>query len=73
MVVGTCHLNYAGGINWRVMVQATLGIKPDPVSEITNTKGLRGVAQVVQHRLSKQETLGSTPNTTEWGAGNTGN
>jgi hypothetical protein len=50
-----------GGINRRIIVQAGLGIKPDPISKITNAEGTGAVTQVVECLFSKPEALNSTP------------
>jgi hypothetical protein len=50
-----------GGINRRIEVQASLGIKQDPISKITNTKTAWGMAQLEAFSLSKLEALSSNP------------
>jgi hypothetical protein len=52
-----------GNPNKRVIVQASLGIKGDPISKITNTRRAGFVAQVVEPLPSKHETLSSTSST----------
>jgi hypothetical protein len=38
MVAYVCHLSYAGNVNGRISVQASLGIKGDLISKITHAK-----------------------------------
>jgi hypothetical protein len=49
VVVHTCHLNYVGSINRRIVVQAGLGMKGRP-SLKNNPKGKKsgGMAQLVE-------------------------
>jgi hypothetical protein len=55
------HLSQSqGGINRRIIVQAGLGIKLDPISKITNAEGTSAVTQVAECLLSKPEALNST-------------
>jgi hypothetical protein len=44
-------------------IQASAGIKEDPISEITRAKRADRVAQVVEHLPSKDKVLNSTPMT----------
>jgi hypothetical protein len=53
-----------GGTDRRIMVQASLGIKHNPVSKITNAKRADGRTQVVKCLSSKCEALSPTPSTT---------
>jgi hypothetical protein len=48
-----------GSINRKVVVQASSGIKQDPVSKIPNTKRPGGVTQAVQCLSSKCKSLSS--------------
>jgi hypothetical protein len=48
-----------GNINRRVVVQASPGMKQDPISKITNPKGAGGVTHMVEHLPSKYEALSS--------------
>jgi hypothetical protein len=50
-------------LNRRIVIQACLSIKQDPISKITNLKRTGGVAQVVENLPSKCEALNSTTNT----------
>jgi hypothetical protein len=45
----------------KIMVQASPGIKQDPISKITTGKRAGSVIQVVEHLPSKHESLGSIP------------
>jgi predicted membrane channel-forming protein YqfA (hemolysin III family) len=42
---------------WRILIQATLGKRQDPVSKITRVKRVWCMTQVVKHLLSKCKTL----------------
>jgi hypothetical protein len=57
MMVHTCHPNYAGSINRRVMIQTHLGINVRPYLKNKANKA-RGKAQVVEHNA-----LSSNPST----------
>jgi hypothetical protein len=58
MVPHACHLNFmAGNVKRKIIIQASLGKKQDPISKITREKRVAGMAQTVQHVLSKYETL----------------
>jgi hypothetical protein len=50
-----------GSTNKRIMVQAGLGVKRDPISKITKDKRAGGVAQVVKCLPNKCEALSSIP------------
>jgi hypothetical protein len=45
------------------VVQASLGIKGDPISKITTAKKDGGMGQAVEHLLYKQEALSSNTST----------
>jgi hypothetical protein len=51
--------------NRRIVIQASLGIKQDPVSKIASTKRTFGIGQVIAHLSHKHEALISTPSTTK--------
>jgi hypothetical protein len=48
-------------INRIIWIKASLGIKPDPISKITNRKRAGRVVQVVECLPSKHQALSSTP------------
>jgi hypothetical protein len=50
-----------GSTDKRITIQASLGIKRDPIFKITNAKRAAEVVQVVEHLPSKCKTLSSTP------------
>jgi hypothetical protein len=50
-MVHACHPSYTGSTNRRIMVQAGIGIKQDPISKITDTK----MTQVVECLPTKHE------------------
>jgi hypothetical protein len=58
-----CYPSYAGSINRRTIVQASLVIKARPISKITNTKRTCGEAQMVQCPPRKSKALSSNPST----------
>jgi hypothetical protein len=49
--------------NRKIMVQASQGKLQDPISKITRAKWAGGVAQALEHLLSKWEALSSNPST----------
>jgi hypothetical protein len=53
MVVHVCNPIYTGSINRRIKVQVGLAINARPFSKLTEGKWTGGVAQVVEHLLSK--------------------
>jgi hypothetical protein len=52
-----------GSTNRKILAQAALCIKQDPISKITNVKRAGGGASVVLHLSSKGEALSSTSST----------
>jgi hypothetical protein len=56
---------YHPSTNTRIEIQASLGIKRDPISKITKVRETGDVVQMVEHMPSKFETLHSTPSTTK--------
>jgi hypothetical protein len=56
------YLSYVGRTSRRIVVQASLGIKLDPISKITKIERASGVAQV-RVLPSKGKTLSSNPST----------
>jgi hypothetical protein len=58
--VRSMHLSFPtmwGSTNRRIMVQASLGIKTDLISKMTDTQRVGCMAQVVEHLPSKHEAL----------------
>jgi hypothetical protein len=52
-----------GSLKCRIIVQANLGKKQDPISKIIIIKWTRGVVQTVECLPSKQKILSSNPST----------
>jgi 3-hydroxyacyl-CoA dehydrogenase len=50
-----------GSINRRMVFQASLDKKQEPIPEITNIKQANSVAQMVEDLLSKHKVLSSNP------------
>jgi hypothetical protein len=66
-VAHSCHPSYSGNTNRRVAVQASLIRKQDSISQITNTKRVDRVAQVVE-----EVTWDRDPRRTVWAHAKTG-
>jgi hypothetical protein len=52
-----------GSLNRRIVVQASLGKKQDPISKITRENRAGVVTQMVKHLPSKCKALSSKPST----------
>jgi hypothetical protein len=61
MVAHTCHPKSVGSINRKIVVQASLGIKQDPISNTTKPKRTRGA----QLKWKSALLASSTPHTTK--------
>jgi tagatose-1,6-bisphosphate aldolase non-catalytic subunit AgaZ/GatZ len=48
LVAHTCHSSYVGSTNRKIVVQAHMGIKQDPISKTTNAKRAGRVARVIE-------------------------
>jgi hypothetical protein len=48
-----------GSVNRRIVVQASLGKKKDPIIKISGDKIAGGMAQMLENLLSKQKALSS--------------
>jgi hypothetical protein len=68
VVTHVCHPTYGRKHKIEIsstMVQASLEKKQDPISKITRSKRVGGVAQIVGCQPSKSEALSSNPRTTK--------
>jgi hypothetical protein len=57
------NASYSEGVNRRITVQASLGIKVRPYSEVMKAKRASDMVQVVKHLSSKHKILRNTSNT----------